>query len=347
MTDSLAEEEGDGAAAALVKGDLEGLCDLVLSTVEQAGEEDGEALLGGEGVLLAQDLDDLGVGEPGGDLLAGLEAVAELGTRNVGGVGARGDLVGGLVLVAVGDVNHLLELDHGDAELVRVLLNGDLGVVRAVVVLAVLVLAGAGVVTADNEVRGAVVLTDNGVPDGLAGTAHAHGQGQQSQGGHAVGVSGEEGLVDTDTGEVINVTGLGHADDGVDEDVGLLGAGGTDSELSVGAVHGVASLESDDLVPAELLKVLSQLGGSDFWYSLVSMFWVCYVGVHQGSGGLTSEVEEVVVSKTLDSLELTTNVKVVGVVEEVLHTGVGVVVAAEDLNGLLDSIETCQPVPIP
>lgn len=263
VSDVLAEEHGHGAATTLVEGDLQGTGDGVLAAVLVTSHEDGETLLGGQGVLLAEDLDDLGVGEPGGDLLAGSETVSQLSTGDVGGAGALGDLVGGEVLVGVGEVDHLLELDHLDAKLLLVLLDEVLSIVRAVVVLALLVLAGTGVVTTNDEVSGTVVLANDGVPEGLTGTTHAHGQGKKSQSGHAVGVSGQESLVDTDTGEVVNVTGLGETDDGLDEDVGLLGAGGADRQLTVSTVHGVSGLESDDLLPAELVEVRAKLRGGD------------------------------------------------------------------------------------
>lgn len=261
--DGLADEHGDGTATALVEGGLEGAGDLVLAAVLVTSHEYGETLLAGQRVLLAEDLDDLRVGEPLGNLLAGLETVAKLGTGDVHGLCALRDLVGGHVLVLAGDVDHLLELDHLDTKLLLVLLDEVLGVVRAVVVLAVLVLTGTSVVTTDNEVGRTVVLADDGVPEGLARTTHAHGEGKESESGHAVGVTGQESLVDTDTGEVVDVTRLGHANDGVDEDVGLLRAGSTDGKLTVSAVHGVASLESDDLLPSELVEVGSELRGSD------------------------------------------------------------------------------------
>lgn len=260
----LTEEHGDGTATTLVEGRLQRSGDLVLAAVLEAGHEDGEALFAGQRVLLAQDLDDLGIGEPSRDLLAGLQTVAQLGAGNVHGAGALGNLVGGHVLVAVGDVNHFLELNHLDAELFLVLLDELLGVIRAVVVLAILVLARASVVTANNEVGRAVVLADDGVPEGLAGTTHAHGQRQQGESGHAVGVSRQQGLVDSDTGEVVNVAGFGQADNRVDEDVGPLRAGSADRQLAVSAVHGVASLEGNDLFPAQFVEVRAQLGGGDW-----------------------------------------------------------------------------------
>ena len=72
-----------------------------------------------------------------------------------------------------------------DAELFFVLLHELLGVVRSVERLAVGVLAGAGVVAADDEVRAAVVLADDRVPDRFARAAHPHRQRQERQLGRA------------------------------------------------------------------------------------------------------------------------------------------------------------------
>jgi hypothetical protein len=107
-----------------------------------------------------------------------------------------------------------------------------------------------------------MVLTDDGVPDGLTGTTHTHSQTEQTQNGHAVRVTGEESLVGADTGEVVNVTGLGETDDGVDQDVSLARAGRADGKLTVSTVHGVTGLESDDTGPAQLVEVDAQLRGS-------------------------------------------------------------------------------------
>ena len=125
-----------------------------------------------------------------------------------------------------------------------------LGVVWAVEILAGAVLARSGVVAPDDEVRRAVVLADDGVPDCLSRAAHAHGEREEAEHSHAVGVAGKEGLVDAHAGEVVDVARFGEADDGVDEDVCLAGAGGADGELAVGAVHRVSGLEGDDAGPA-------------------------------------------------------------------------------------------------
>lgn len=263
VADSLAEKHRDGAATTLVQGDLEGTGNRILAAVLVTSQEDGETLLSGQRVLLAEDLDDLGVREPGGDLLAGSETVSELSARDVEGASTLGDLVVGKVLIAVGEVDHLLELDHLDAKLLLELLDEMLSIIRTVVVLTVLVLAGAGVITAHDEVGSTVVLADDGVPEGLARTTHAHGKREEGEGGHAVGVSGKEGLVDTDAGEVVDVTRLGQTNNGLDENVGLLRAGSADRQLTVSTVHRVSGLESNDLFPAELVEVSTKLRGGD------------------------------------------------------------------------------------
>lgn len=261
-SDGLAEQEGDGAATLLVQGNLESTGNGVLAAVLVTSQEDSETLLRAGRVRLAEDLDDLGVREPLGDLTTASESGAQLGTGDVGGADVLGDSVDGSVLVAVGEVGHHLEGNDLDTELIPVLLDGVLGVVGAVEVDTLAVLAGAGVVTSDNEVGGTMVLADDGVPDGLTGTTHSHGQWQETQDGHAVGVSWQKRLVDTDSGEVVDVTRLGQTDDGVDQDIGVVRASGADSELTVGAVHGVSGLEGDNLGPAQLVEVLADLGGS-------------------------------------------------------------------------------------
>ena len=91
----LTEQHGNGTTTTLVESGLESTGDLVLSAVLVTGHEDGETLLGGEGVLLTKNLDNLRVREPLGDLLAGSETVSELSTRDVESAGALGNLVDG------------------------------------------------------------------------------------------------------------------------------------------------------------------------------------------------------------------------------------------------------------
>lgn len=68
-------------------------------------------------------------------------------------------------------------------------------------------------------------------------------------------------MVYADSGEVIDITRLGQANHWVDQDIGLSGARSTNSEFSMGAVHGVSGLESYDSLPSEFVEVQSQFGG--------------------------------------------------------------------------------------
>jgi hypothetical protein len=58
---------------------------------------------------------------------------------------------------------------------------------------------------------------------------------------------------------VVNVTRLGQANDGMDEDICLMLACGTDSQLTVRTVHGIARLECDNFPPCELFEVRAEL----------------------------------------------------------------------------------------
>ncbi len=185
----LAEEHGHGPAALLVQRDLQGTRDLVLAAVLVARQEDGEALLGPGRVRLAQDRDDLGVREPLGDIAAAAEPGAQLGSRDVERADALGDLVHGRVLVLVGQVGHHLEGHHLDPEARRGTSRPRTGRRRGRRNRRPCCSSRGRVVSADDEVRRTVVLADDGVPDGLAGAAHAHGQRQETENRHAVGVS--------------------------------------------------------------------------------------------------------------------------------------------------------------
>lgn len=259
--DVLAEEEGDGASALLVEGNVEGAGNGIFTRVGKTGEEDGETLLAARWVGFAKHTHNFGVGEPLGNLLSGPESLAELCSRDVQGADTLLDLVLRLVLIRVREVGHHLEGNDLNTELVLVLLDGILGIVRAIEFLTLGVLSGPGVVTTNNEVGRTVILTDDSVPDSLTRATHAHGKRKQTQNSHAVGVSGKQCLVHTDTREVVNVSRLGKAHDWVDEDVGLTGTGSTDGELTVSAVHGVTGLECDDLGPAKLVEVKTELCG--------------------------------------------------------------------------------------
>ena len=98
----------------------------------QAGEKDGEALVGAGRVALAKLGRHLGEREPRRDITALRQPPAQLGARYVEDPRAGRHLVDGHVLVAVFDIDHLLEGHHADAQLAGVLAEEGLGVVGAV-----------------------------------------------------------------------------------------------------------------------------------------------------------------------------------------------------------------------
>ena len=73
-------------------------------------------------------------------------------------------------------INHVFEINHFDADLILVLAEQVLCIIGAVEIFACGVLAGAGVVAANDEMGAAVVLADQAVPERLARACHAHGK---------------------------------------------------------------------------------------------------------------------------------------------------------------------------
>lgn len=75
------------------------------------------------------------VAEPIGDGSTGLEALPELSAGDIESLNTLGHLIDGLVLIRRGKIRHHLERHHLDLELIVVLRNQILSVVRAVEVL--------------------------------------------------------------------------------------------------------------------------------------------------------------------------------------------------------------------
>ena len=172
---------------------------------------------------------------------------------------ARLDLVLREILSLLLDIDHVLERHHRDVEFLLMLLHEVLCVVRAVERLAVAVLAGTGVVAPDDEVRAAVVLADDRVPERLARAAHAHRERQQRRARSSAPGMPQQMLVAAHAREVVDVAGLRHADDGLHQQVRLDVLRRAEGELLVRAVHRVARLERDDLAPAELLEAAREV----------------------------------------------------------------------------------------
>ncbi len=114
---------------------------------------------------------------------------------------------------------------------------------------------------------------------------------------------------------MVNITRLGHTHNGVDEDVGLTLTSGTDGQLAVSTVHRVTGLESDDLAPRDLGKVLPQLGRGE------------------------SKLDVVVVSGLGDGLNFTTDVEFLDGLVEVGDGRVSEVIGTEDSLGLTNLVD--------
>jgi hypothetical protein len=66
---------------------------------------------------------------------------------------------------------------------------------------------------------------------------------------HSLGVRGHQSLISPDSGVVVDISRLGQSNNWVDEDVGSSLSSSSDGQFSVGSVHWVSGLESDNRPP--------------------------------------------------------------------------------------------------
>jgi hypothetical protein len=78
---------------------------------------------------------------------------------------------------------------------------------------------------------------------------------------HSLGVRRHQCLISPNSGVVIDISRLGQSNNRVNEDVGSSLSSSSDGEFSVGSVHWVSGLESDNSPPREFVEVCSELGG--------------------------------------------------------------------------------------
>ena len=254
--------------------DLERTSNLVLARIQQTCEQDRKALARLGWVAFTERLDDTLVAEPLGDRRTSAQTLTELRTANVERRSTRRHLVHRLVLVCVRQIRHHLERHHLDAKLLRVLFDEILRIVRAVKVFALAVLARASVITTNNKVRYTKVLANNRVPQCLTRSSHTHGKWQERKCGHTLRVAGHQALVDTHARVVVDITRLGKANNGMDEDIGLQFTSRTDGQFTVRAVHRVTSLESHDAAPRDLVEVVAQLSWREAQLDVVKVLWL-------------------------------------------------------------------------
>src|SRR5437868_15189085 len=112
-----------------------------------------------------------GISEPRRDFTPFIEPLAELRSGNIQDAGAIADFVVRDIFVLVLEVDHHVEEHHGHADIRFVLLEYFLGLVRSIKRFAIRIVAGTSVISAHDEVSGAVILTNNSVPDGLSRSA--------------------------------------------------------------------------------------------------------------------------------------------------------------------------------
>ena len=114
--------------------------------------------------------------EPVRNVKAFLQATAQLRARDVQNLVIIRRFVNRHVLCPILRVHHHAEGHHRNVQFIRMFLEEVLGIVRPVEVLTVRVFARPGMIAPDDNVRTAVVLANDRVPQGFAGTAHAHRQ---------------------------------------------------------------------------------------------------------------------------------------------------------------------------
>ncbi len=142
------------------------------------------------------------------------------------------------------------------------LLEDLLRLIRPIERLSVSVFARSGVVAAHDEMRATVILADQCVPDGLAWTAHAHGQRQQGKFRSRLRELGEQQLVAAHTRVVIHIAGLRHAHHGMNQQVRLDLLGSAECQFDVGPMHGITRLERHYAAPALASKLRPNFGWS-------------------------------------------------------------------------------------
>ena len=207
------------------------------------------------GIAAPQFVHHLGIREPRGNLAAVVQTPAKFGAGNIEDASAVLDLVFRNVAVLVLQVDHHAKRHHGHANISFVLLEQLLCFVRPIEWLAVGIIAWPGVVAADDQVRAAMVFTDQSVPDRFARSAHPHRQRKHGKLHGSRRIFRDQQLVATHAREVVHVTRLCHSDRRMDQQVGFDRLRSTESQLLMGAMHRVASLKRDCTPPAQPRKL--------------------------------------------------------------------------------------------
>jgi hypothetical protein len=116
-------------------------------------------------------------------------------------------------------------------------------------------------VAADDEMRAAIVLADDRVPERLARSRHPHRKVQQAECRRLLRVVLQHVLVAAHARVVIHVAGARHSDHGVNEQVRFRVARGTQRQLVVRTMHRIAGLERHHLAPSQLAEAARSSAG--------------------------------------------------------------------------------------
>ena len=193
-----------------------------------------------------------------------------------------------------------------------------MGGVRRIKRLAGRVVARAGVVAADDEVGAPVVASDDRVEQDFTGAGHPHRERKKAEDDRAgLVVVIDQRAIATNAGVMVDVAGLCHSDDGMNQQTAADLFSRALGEFLVSPVERVAGLERDDLGPAEFGEVLAEF-----------------------AGGLT-QLDEVVVRRRADHFELAGGV-VVGLAVEIGNGGmlrVGRAVGALRFDRLVERVD--------
>ena len=204
----------------------------------------------------------------------------------------------------------MLEGNHFDAHFGLILAEQILRVIGPVEIFALAVLAGAGMVAAHDEVGDTVIFADQPMPDGFARAGHAHGKAEQRHGCGCGRIFVQYGLIAAHSGKVIHVARFRHADDGVDQEVGLSFLCGPESEFLMRPVQGIARLERHDAAPAHLAEI-----GAQFVRGVAAR-------------------AEIVVNRLLDACDRPAQINIPGSVVQIVDSRMCNIIRAKDFLGL-------------
>src|SRR5258707_9032068 len=114
-------------------------------------------------------------------------------------------------------------------------------------------------VSADDNVRAAIILANQTMPHRLARSAHAHRQREQRKLYGSMRIFRQQELVAANARVVIHVARFRHPNYWMQQQARFHVLRGTHGKLHVSAMHWVSSLERNDFLPTESRKLSSQL----------------------------------------------------------------------------------------